>query len=33
MKRSHQIVGALHYHRKLTTFWLAQSHRTLPNFA
>jgi hypothetical protein len=33
MKRSHQIIGALHYHRQLTPFWLTQSHRTLPNSA
>jgi hypothetical protein len=29
MKRSHQIIGALHDHRHLTTFWLTQTNRTL----
>ena len=37
MKRSHQIIGTLHYHRQLTTFWLTQTNRTLllnsPHFA
>jgi hypothetical protein len=37
MKRSHQIISALHYHRQLTTFWLSQTQPTLllnsPHFA